>query len=95
MQAELAAAGWFGAGWRGQRSDGQGCVPSLSPYLQLPGTTALPDTAALSWQHLEPFPSSQCAHPSVSREDRHSRAGLPPQSHPEAGWVSLSHRVRC
>lgn len=30
LQAELTAAGWFGAGWRGQRSDRQGCVLSMS-----------------------------------------------------------------
>lgn len=99
VQAELAAAGWLGAGWRGHRSERQGCVPSMSPCLQLsdpcrPGLTVLPDTAAPSWQYLEPFPSSQCAHPSVSREDAQAGWGLPTPEPPRTR-VSLSHKGWC
>lgn len=77
---------------RGQRSDRQGCVPSISPCLQLadlcrPGVTALQATAAQSWQHPEPFPSSQSVRPPVSKEDDTRQAGwwVPALGPPLAG----------
>lgn len=102
MQAEPAAEGWSSTGWRGQRSDRQDCVPSISPCLQLadlcrPGVTALSAMAACSRQRLEPFPSSHSACLPVSKEDDTGtrRAGwwLPTTGPPLAG-VPCSHGVR-
>lgn len=79
-------AGRASTGWRCQQSDRQGCVPSISLCLQLADLSSqewqpLPATVAQSWQHLEPFPSSQSAGRVTQAPDGQG-GGCPPQDYP-------------